>query len=75
MYLQDFHNSAPLETQNFTKVHPNFHDFEEMLTNVCKVSKITMSFHKFREMLDNVLQHFDVRAVQKYSNRVDLEKC
>ena len=28
-HLQDFHNSAPLESQNFQKSRQNFRDFEE----------------------------------------------
>ena len=77
--LQDFHNSAPLESQNFAKFRRKFRDFEEnfykIFENFANFCKIFENFVKFHKFLENFLQKFEFRAVHKCANLVDLEKC
>ena len=49
--LQDFHNSSPLESQNFANFRQKFRDFEEHFTNL-NLAKNNLKFENF-EIFEN----------------------
>ena len=71
--LQDLQNSAPLESQNFTKFRQKSRDFDFFKKlKTFQNFKIFENFDKFLKMLDKFLQKFEFRAVLKCANLVDL---
>ena len=71
MYLQDFHNSAPLESQNFRKFRQKFRDFEkkksqnfDKIENFSKKFKIFFKFQQNYEKFDGILR-FERRRIVK----------
>ena len=71
--LQDFHNSALLESQSFDKISSTFSWFWRKFHKILEIFKIFENiFDKFLKILGNFLQKIEFRAAEKYANLEDL---